>query len=143
MVHSPYVPELRSCGIGRGVAPELQRIPAETETGELQSRRGDAAGIQSGSRAGLTNRLPNRLNLDGEIPEDVTRNDCRAVRNLGPIRAGERGLPLPGECCFVNTIESLAATVESSSKSDHSFGQRPLQIAWKKRRQIIWKLTQH
>jgi hypothetical protein len=35
MVHTPCVHELRGCSIGRGVAPELQRIPAETETGEF------------------------------------------------------------------------------------------------------------
>ena len=56
MVHPPCLPELRGYSIGCGVARELQRISAETEACELQSRRGDAKSIRSGSRAGLVRR---------------------------------------------------------------------------------------
>jgi hypothetical protein len=57
MVRPSCLNQLWRCGISRGVAPELQRIPAQTETSELQSRRSDASGIQSRARSGLTDRL--------------------------------------------------------------------------------------
>src|ERR1700722_10343809 len=63
MVRPSCLRELWRCGVGRGVAPELQRIPTETETRELQSRRGNAAGIQSGPGAGLTKQP---LNAEGK-----------------------------------------------------------------------------
>jgi hypothetical protein len=72
------------------------------------------------------------------VSMETPRNGCRAVRNLRAIRAGARGLPLLGECCFVNTLKSLAATVESSSKliirSDEA---APNSV--EKRRQIIFE----
>ena len=42
MIYEPCLLELRGRSLGRGVAPDLQGVPAEAEAREFQSRRSNA-----------------------------------------------------------------------------------------------------